>query len=374
MCARVRRERARRRGGAVAASGGRAAADRGQGERAPAAPGLLPGLRGSHDGRAAGRVAVGVRAAGCRPRSSRWRCATASRAAPPPSSPASCSGSSSRPGRSTRSSSAPATRSPRRTPGWSRRSSTRAVVNIDETGWKTGASAARSGARSPATTALFRIAAGRHAVRGADSCSANATTGSSAPTATRGYDYLDPTRRQLCWAHLLRDFTAHSEGMGEQAQFGAAGLVVANDLFKAWQQFQHDGDRAKLRRRITPLQAKLRAELEHAARKSTTHQVPPPVRPQPPQTLARPLDLQPHRRRRADQQPRRTRPPRRRHPPQALARHPIRTRRTQPRTAPLRLDHLPTPQAIALRLPHRSHHRPRPRRPHPRPQLTAPTG
>ena len=40
-----------------------------------------------------------------------------------------------------------------------------------------------------------------------------------------GYDYLDPTRRQLCWAHLLRDFTAHSEGMGEQAQFGAAGLA-----------------------------------------------------------------------------------------------------------------------------------------------------
>ena len=46
-----------------------------------------------------------------------------------------------------------------------------------------------------------------------------------------GYDYLDPTRRQLCWAHLLRDFTAHSAGMGEHAEFGSAGLVVAHDLF-----------------------------------------------------------------------------------------------------------------------------------------------
>ena len=56
--------------------------------------------------------------------------------------------------------------------------------------------------------------------------------------------------------------------MGEQAQFGAAGLAVATELFNAWQQFQHDDNHARLRRRIKPLQAKLRAELEHASRKS----------------------------------------------------------------------------------------------------------
>jgi len=83
-----------------------------------------------------------------------------------------------------------------------------------------------------------------------------------------GYDYLDPTRRQICWAHLQRDFTAHSEGMGEQEDFGYAGLVVAHDLFNAWQQFQKDGDRAGLQARIQPLQTKLRGELEHASRKS----------------------------------------------------------------------------------------------------------
>ena len=57
--------------------------------------------------------------------------------------------------------------------------------------------------------------------------------------------------------------------MGEQKDFGNAGLVVAHDLFKAWQQFQQDGDRAALQARIAPLQAKLRVELEHASRKST---------------------------------------------------------------------------------------------------------
>src|SRR5262249_5539969 len=83
-----------------------------------------------------------------------------------------------------------------------------------------------------------------------------------------GYDSLDPSQRQLCWAHLLRDFTAHSEGMAEQQQFGATGLRIANNLFAAWSDFQADGDRARLQARTAPLQSKLRRLLEHAARKS----------------------------------------------------------------------------------------------------------
>jgi transposase len=57
--------------------------------------------------------------------------------------------------------------------------------------------------------------------------------------------------------------------MGEQEDFGSAGLVIAHDLFKAWQQFQQEDDRVALQAWIAPLQAKLRVELEHASRKST---------------------------------------------------------------------------------------------------------
>jgi transposase len=85
----------------------------------------------------------------------------------------------------------------------------------------------------------------------------------------RGYDYLDPSQRQLCWAHLLRDFTAHSEGMAEQQEFGDDGVRIARHLFAAWERYQQDGDRARLQAQIAPLQATLRALLEHAARKST---------------------------------------------------------------------------------------------------------
>jgi len=68
--------------------------------------------------------------------------------------------------------------------------------------------------------------------------------------------------------HLVRDLTAHSEGLGAQKQFGAAGLEVAARLFAAWGEFRGDGDRARLLESVAPLKEELRALLEEAARKS----------------------------------------------------------------------------------------------------------
>jgi transposase len=143
-----------------------------------------------------------------------------------------------------------------------------AVVNIDETGWKTAGERRWLWGALTATTGVFRIASGRHAAE-AQIMLGERFGGIVCSDRYRGYDYLDPNRRQVCWAHLLRDFAAHSEGMGEQEQFGCAGLVITNDLFKAWKQFQQDGDRAGLQARITPLKTKLHRQLERASRKST---------------------------------------------------------------------------------------------------------
>jgi transposase len=247
------------------------------------------------------------------------------------------------------------------------------VVNIDETGWKTAGGNRTLWAALTSRTAVFRIAAGRHGFE-AKTLLGERFAGIVCSDRWRGYDYLDPQRRQLCWAHLLRDFTAHSEGMSEQQSFGEAGLQIARDLFAAWQAYQQDDDRARLQATVAPLQNKLRALLEHASRKSPRTKIPPPVRQEPAQPLARPLDLQPHRRRRAHQQPRRTRPPRPRHLPQTLPRQPIRTRRTHHRATALRLGHLPPTRTLALRLPHHRPHRKHPRRPHPRTRLSHPQG
>jgi transposase len=242
------------------------------------------------------------------------------------------------------------------------------VVNIDETGWKTaGGNRTLWGALASAT-AVFRIAAGRHGFE-ARTLLGERFAGIVCSDRWRGYDYLDPSQRQLCWAHLHRDFRAHSEGTGEQQRFGDRGLEIARELFAAWDSYQADGDRARLQAQIAPLRGKLRQLLEHAAHQEPANEVPPALRQEPPQALARALDVQPHRRRRADEQPRRTRPPRRRHLPQALTRQPIRAGGTHHRTTPLRLGHLPTPKRITLRLPHPGHHRQRPRRPNTRPRI-----
>jgi transposase len=141
------------------------------------------------------------------------------------------------------------------------------AVNIDETGWKTCGGYRTLWAALTSRTAVFRIAAGRHSFE-AKTLLGERFAGIVCSDRWRGYDYLDPSQRQLCWAHLLRDFTAHSEGMGEQQKFGNDGLRIAHDLFAAWDAYQADGDRARLQAQTAPLQAKLRRLLEHAARKS----------------------------------------------------------------------------------------------------------
>jgi transposase len=142
------------------------------------------------------------------------------------------------------------------------------VVTIDETGWTTGGDRRMLWGALSRRTAVFRIAAGRHAAE-AQTTLGERYSGIVCSDRWAAYDYLHPTRRQLCWAHLLRDFSAHSEGTGEQERFGKPALVVARQLFDAWQQFQQDGQRTALQARIVPLQAKLRTQLEHASRKST---------------------------------------------------------------------------------------------------------
>jgi transposase len=71
----------------------------------------------------------------------------------------------------------------------------------------------------------------------------------------------------VCWSHLLRDFTAHAEGMAAQKELGQAGLRIAEQLFAAWKIYKQDGDRRALKLRVAPLKRELRALLETNATK-----------------------------------------------------------------------------------------------------------
>jgi len=50
------------------------------------------------------------------------------------------------------------------------------------------------------------------------------------------YTWVDAVRRQLCWAHLLRDFTKISERSGTAGQIGDQLLAHAKRMFRYWHQ------------------------------------------------------------------------------------------------------------------------------------------
>ena len=141
------------------------------------------------------------------------------------------------------------------------------AINVDETGWRL-----RGGKRTlwgalTLRAAAFRIAPDRHQ-REAQALLGDDFAGIACSDRWWAYDYLDARRRQFCWAHLVRDFTAQSEGLGAQKELGLGGLRIAKELFTAWEECRFDADRARLLERIAPLQDELRALLEEAARRS----------------------------------------------------------------------------------------------------------
>ena len=143
-----------------------------------------------------------------------------------------------------------------------------AAVNIDETGWRTAAKRRTLWGALTGQAAFFHIAADRHQ-REAKALLGDDFAGVACSDRWWAYNYLEPEQRQVCWAHLVRDFTAHSEGMAAQKQFGEAGLEIAQQLFAAWHDYRHDGDRARLLEQISPLEHELRTLLQRAARNST---------------------------------------------------------------------------------------------------------
>jgi transposase len=82
------------------------------------------------------------------------------------------------------------------------------------------------------------------------------------------YNHLPLTRRQICWSHLQRDFTAQAEGLAAEHEFGQAGLRVCDELFWAWEIYQHTGERQELKRRIRALRRELKPILRQYARKT----------------------------------------------------------------------------------------------------------
>jgi transposase len=77
-----------------------------------------------------------------------------------------------------------------------------------------------------------------------------------------GHYWIDPRQRQLCWAHLKREFVVWSERAGETARIGLALLAVEKHLFALWYRVR-DGTLAwaDLQVAMQPLMARVKVLL-----------------------------------------------------------------------------------------------------------------
>jgi transposase len=152
--------------------------------------------------------------------------------------------------------------------------------------------------------AVLRVRADRHEDHAKDLL--GSTTAIVTSDRWWAYTHLPLKRRQVCWAHLQRDFTAHAEGLGAEKAFGEGGLEICEEPFWSWEIYQHTRDRAELRRRIRALRRQLKPILRTYSGKAPRYKYTRGMA-QPAQALARAVNPRRAPRDRADQQPRRTR-------------------------------------------------------------------
>ena len=80
------------------------------------------------------------------------------------------------------------------------------------------------------------------------------------------YNWVDVNHRQLCWAHLKRDFIQISERVGASAQIGKSLLEQEKELFNLWHKFRNDQlTRSELKERVEPIKTEVLSILLEAS-------------------------------------------------------------------------------------------------------------
>ena len=107
------------------------------------------------------------------------------------------------------------------------------VRNADETRWREKGKRRWVWIRVTPLVTIFRLLQTRGAA-GAKELLGDVVWGVIGTDHYAGYHWLAPHQRQLCWAHLKREFVAWSERAGETARIGIALLAVEKQLFSLW--------------------------------------------------------------------------------------------------------------------------------------------
>jgi transposase len=115
-------------------------------------------------------------------------------------------------------------------------------ANVDETGWKQGKAKAWLWVAVTTLVTVFLIRPNRN--RAAFDALAGPTPGVLTTDRFPVYTHLKGRRRQVCWAHLRRDFQAMIDRTNAGSGIGEDLLLHANILFEHWEQVR-DGTRSR---------------------------------------------------------------------------------------------------------------------------------
>jgi transposase len=128
-----------------------------------------------------------------------------------------------------------------------------AVKHADETSWKLGGKLCWLWAAATAGVAAFTIHAGRGAV-GLTVLLGMEIQGIVCSDRWGPYNRVPELRRQVCWAHLKRDFQKIVDRGGDGAKVGKAGQRIVKRVFAAWHAFEDQAiAREQLKERLAPV-------------------------------------------------------------------------------------------------------------------------
>lgn len=136
------------------------------------------------------------------------------------------------------------------------------VKNTDETGWKRAGKRCWLWMAASATVAYYLIHPHR-SWQGLQSLLGEVVRGIICSDRWSAHGKLLVEARQLCWAHLKRDFQKCVDRGGAAEPIGQAGLKVVGELFTLWEDFGAGRiDRATLQRGLEPVAKGLHEALE----------------------------------------------------------------------------------------------------------------
>ena len=136
-----------------------------------------------------------------------------------------------------------------------------AVANVDETPWRENRQQRYLWVAATVVATLFLV--GRRSRAMLERLLGTAFGGTVGSDRYKAYAHLPATQRQLCWAHLKRDWQFFRERDGPVGEWGEAAMQQITTLFAHWHRFRSgELDRAGLQQAMAPIEAELRGLVE----------------------------------------------------------------------------------------------------------------